>query len=230
MRIPSNFEGNLWISSKICGFHVEIHRFSGLYSFCTPKSIQKSADFSEICGFSKLNVSLMLTSWRLREKWGFFLILMEICGFQTKSADSVGNLWTSNKICRFWRKSVDFIKTKCFPDVDLLEVEREMRILSNFDGNPWISSKNPWILNKICRFQGNPQIFVPNPHIWGLGFASSKVFRLKNERPNINVANIDRLLNYIYLSLLHYSNWFKSRCIERLLIDSNIHIHGSQWH
>ena len=40
-------------------------------------------------------------------------------------------------------KSVDF--QNCFPDVALLKVEREMRIFSDFDGNPGISSK-------ICGF------------------------------------------------------------------------------
>ena len=91
-----------------------------------------------------------------------FPILMEICGFQAKSMNFMlksaefedtaasrhqnpsRNLWISTK-------SMDF-QTNCFHDVALLEVEREMRIFSNFDGNLWILSKIHRFHAKICGF------------------------------------------------------------------------------
>ena len=94
MKICPNFDRNLWISSKIHRFYAKIHGLWGFSSVYIPKFIQKSADFNKICRFPKLSVSLM-SSWRLREKWGFFPILMEIHGFQAKSMDFNRNLWIS---------------------------------------------------------------------------------------------------------------------------------------
>ena len=60
-------------------------------------------------------------------------------------------------------KSADF--KNCFPDVALLEVEGEMRIFSNFDGNPRISSKIREFQVKISRFWWKSTDFHENPQI-----------------------------------------------------------------
>ena len=94
---------------EIHRFHATSCRFWGFSSFYTSKSAQKTTDFNKIRRFPKLTVSLMLPPWRLREKWAFLPILIEICGFHAKIRGFSGFCSFHVRICpESAQKSVDF--------------------------------------------------------------------------------------------------------------------------